>query len=338
MDYSIAPFGEIWSGGVFNVPYALADKYIKLASEYQLKALLIILSSNGKNSSAQIAKKLGITSSDAEELMEFWLAEGVVSADGVNIAPVSVAEEKHKAPEPKEEVKKIQLTAPVLTPKDIVAAAEENPEIGELLNEAQVVLGRTISHSESEMLVNMVNFYGMKTEIVLMILEYCRSLKEKNKNRAIGTAYILKIAQNWMDEGIETVAQAEDKLKSVEKSDRIWREIIALAGIMHKNPTVKQREMVLKWQQDFSMDMISIAIDRMKENTDSPKLSYVDTILKSWKKKSILTPADVASENEQFAKKKKKKKSAADDKIGGTPSYNLEEIKKNALNNTDIKF
>ena len=57
MDYSIAPFGEIWSGGVFNVPYALADKYIKLASEYQLKALLIILSSNGKNSSAQIAKK-----------------------------------------------------------------------------------------------------------------------------------------------------------------------------------------------------------------------------------------------------------------------------------------
>ena len=68
---------------------------------------------------------------------------------------------------------------------------------------------RTISHSESEMLVNMVNFYGMKTEIVLMILEYCRSLKEKNKNRAIGTAYILKIAQNWMDEGIETVAQAE---------------------------------------------------------------------------------------------------------------------------------
>lgn len=86
------------------------------------------------------------------------------------------------------------------------------------------------------------------------------------------------------------------------------------------------------------MDMISIAIDRMKENTDSPKLSYVDTILKSWKKKSISTPADIASENEQFAKSKAAKKSAADDKIGGTPSYNLEEIKKNALNNTDIKF
>ncbi|MDE6506786.1 MAG: DnaD domain protein [Eubacterium sp.] len=144
--------------------------------------------------------------------------------------------------------------------------------------------------------------------------------------------------RNWMEEGIETVAQAEDKLKSVEKSDRIWHEIIALAGIMHKNPTVKQREMVLKWQQDFSMDMISIAIDQMKENTDSPKLSYVDTILKSWKKKGISTPADVAAENEQFAKSKAAKKSDADDKIGGTPSYNLEEIKKNALNNTDIKF
>ena len=55
MDYSIAPFGEIWSGGVFNVPYALADKYIKLASEYQLKALLIILSYYGKYWSAQFS-------------------------------------------------------------------------------------------------------------------------------------------------------------------------------------------------------------------------------------------------------------------------------------------
>ena len=36
MDYSIAPFGEIWSGGVFNVPYALADKYKMVASEWQL--------------------------------------------------------------------------------------------------------------------------------------------------------------------------------------------------------------------------------------------------------------------------------------------------------------
>lgn len=342
MDYAIAPFGEIWSGGVFNVPAALSDKYIKLASEYQLKALLLVLSSNGKNSSEQIAKKLGLTSADVQELMEFWIAEGVVSADG------KATEQPAYAPKPepeapvteKKEVKKVSLTAPTLQPKDIVAAARENPEIGELLNEAQVVLGRTISHSESEMIVNMVNFYGMRSEIVLMILEYCRSLKEKDKSRNIGTAYILKIAQNWMEEGIDTIADAEEKLQSLEKSDRVWHEISAMAGIMHKKPTVKQREMVLGWSNDFSMDMIAIAIDRMKENTDSPKLSYVDKILKSWKEKGISTPAQVAEESEQFAKSKEKTAggSKKTGEISRKPTYDIEKIKRDARNNTDIKY
>ncbi len=41
MDYSIVPIGGIWVNGAFNVPLAVVDKYIRLASEYQLKALLI---------------------------------------------------------------------------------------------------------------------------------------------------------------------------------------------------------------------------------------------------------------------------------------------------------
>ena len=342
MEYGIAPFGEIWKGGVFNVPAALTDKYIKLASEYQLKALLLILSSNGKSSSAPIAKKLGLTASDVQELMEFWIAEGVVFTDGKAAEQiVSLPKtETETAVEEKKEVKKVTLTAPVLTPKDIVSAARENPEIGELLNEAQRVLGRTISHSESEMIVNMVNFYGMKSEVVLMILEYCRGLKEKDKNRAIGTAYILQIARNWMEEGIETIAEAEEKLKALEKSDRIWHEISAMAGIMHKKPTVKQREMVLSWNSDFSIEMISIAIDRMKENTDSPKLSYVDKILKSWKTKGISTPAAVAEESEQFAKSKEKSSNTGKKtgEISRKPTYDIEKIKQDARNNTDIKY
>lgn len=342
MDYAIAPFGEVWSGGVFNVPAALADQYIKLASEYQLKALLLILSNNGKNSSEQIAKKLGLTSADVQELMEFWIAEGVVSANGkVAGQPVYTPKPEPEAPvAEKKEAKKVLFTAPTLQPKDIVAAARENPEIGELLNEAQVVLGRTISHSESEMIVNMVNFYGMRSEIVLMILEYCRSLKEKDKSRNIGTAYILKLAQNWMEEGIDTIADAEEKLKSLEKSDRVWHEISAMAGIMHKKPTVKQREMVLGWSNAFSMDMIAIAIDRMKENTDSPKLSYVDKILKSWREKGISTPAQVAEESVQFAKSKEKSAGAGKKtgEISRKPSYDIEKIKRDARNNTDIKY
>lgn len=102
MDYSIVPIGGIWVNGAFNVPLAVVDKYIRLASEYQLKALLIILSTNGKSSSAEIAKKLGITSSDAEEIMEFWLEEGAVAADGMEVkpSPAPIQEEAAEAEKP----------------------------------------------------------------------------------------------------------------------------------------------------------------------------------------------------------------------------------------------
>lgn len=337
MDYSIVPMGGIWSSGSFNVPLAVADKYIKLASEYQLKALLIILGSNGRSSSAEIAKRLGITSSDAEEIMEFWVEEGIAFSEGMEIKTVPVPEKKEniKAEKPS---KKIQIAAPVLTPKDIINAAQENEEIADLLNESQVVLGRTLSHNEREMLVNMVDFYGMKSEIVLMILQYWRSVNEKENRRAKGIAYVLKIAQNWLDDGIDTIEAAEEKLMLLEKSNRLWKEVAALAGIEHKKPTMKQSEMVLGWSNDFSFDMISAAIEQMRENTASPSLPYVDKILKSWKKKGIKNLSDVENEKNEFEKNKAEKKSKKDDKIEGAPSYDLNEIMKNARNNTDIKF
>ena len=342
MDYTIVPMGGIWGNGSFNVPFAIADKYIKLASEYQLKALMIILSTNGRSSSAEIAKKLGITASDAEEIMEFWLEEGVALADGaeIKVSPVQITEAVKENEEPKEEKpqKKIQITAPVLMPKDIVDAAQENEEIADLLNESQVVLGRTLSHNEREMLVNMVDFYGLQSEIILMILQYWRSVNEKENSRAKGIAYVLKIAQNWLDDGIDTIEAAEEKLVQLEKSNTLWKEIAALAGIAHKKPTIRQSEMVLSWNKDFSFEMISAAIEQMRENTASPTLNYVDKILKQWKKKGVQSLADVENEKQQFEKNKAEKTGRKNEKIDGTPSYDLNEIMKNAINNTDIKF
>lgn len=340
MDYSIVPIGGIWANGAFNVPVAIVDKYIKLASEYQLKALLIILSSNGKSSSAEIAKKLGITSSDAEDIMEFWLEEGAVVADGTEVKNVP-AYAKTDVSEEDKPSKKIKITAPVLTPKDIVDAAQENEEIAVLLNESQVVLGRTLSHNEREMLVNMVDFYGLKSEIVLMILQYWRSVNEKENRRTKGIAYVLKIAQNWLDDGIDTIEAAEERLMQLERSNKLWKEIAALAGIEHKKPTPKQSEMVLQWSNDFSFDMISAAIEQMRENTASPTLAYVDKILKSWKKKGIKNISDVENEKNEFEKSKAEQESKRNyqkERVQGTPSFDLDEIMKNAIKNTDIKF
>lgn len=327
MDYRVAPFGSVWSSGIFNVPNDLVDKYLKIASEYQLKALLFILRNGGQSSSAQIAKALGQTVGDIDDLLELWIEEGVLSADGQ--APVIPQQQTEQKSEIK--VVKETLSAPRLTPKDVVSAIRDSEDIAFLLNEAQVILGRTISHAEQEMLINMVNYYGLKVEVIMMILEFYRSEKEKGKS--IGIAYVNAMAKNWADEGINSIADAEEKLQDIAKSDRLWNEIVAITGIRHRRPTVKQRDMVNAWFADFDITMITLAADIMKENIAEPKLSYMNTILKKWKKKDISTPAQVQAEQEEFAKSKAEKSS---DKLQSKPTYDLDEYKKFAMDNTEI--
>ena len=334
MNYQIVPIGGVWQGGMFSVPQAIADKYLKLSSEYQIKALLIILGSGGVSSSEEIAKRLGITDADAQGIMEFWIAEGVLTSDGAapeNYANVQTAQAEAKA-EPKRV--RLDIKPPSLTPKELDAAALENAEIAELFNEAQVAFGRTLSYKDEELLVNLVNFYGMKPEIILMILTFAKS--EKEKGSLISPNYIYKICENWLDEGIVTVALAEAKLRAVEGSNRLWREISERCTLK-KTLTPKQAARVSEWQADFSNSVILMAADAMMENADKPCFNYLDTTLNNWKKQGIKTEADVERDKEHFRRQKKEKESkAAQGKISRKPTYNLEKIKKDILNNTEI--
>lgn len=327
MDYRIAPFAGVWSNGIFNVPNDVVDKYLKLASEYQLKALLFILRNNGQSSSSDIGKALGHTCADIDDLMEFWIEEGVLSVDRQAPVQKPVVQKKEEAPKPVKET----ISAPRLTPKDVISMLRDNKELTFLVNEAQVILGRTISHAEQEMLINMVNYYGLKVEVIMMILEFYRS--EKQRGKSIGIAYVNAMAKNWSDEGISSIAEAEDKLRDIERSDRLWNEVVAITGIRHRRPTAKQREMVKGWFDDFDITMITLAADMMKENTAEPSLAYVNSIIKKWKKNGIGTPEQVIAEQEAFSKSKAEK---SGDKLQPEPTYDLDNYKTFFVNNTDI--
>jgi DnaD/phage-associated family protein len=331
MDYQILPIGNIWQGGTFCVPTKIVSDYIKLASEYQLKALMLILSSNGVANSRDIAKALGCTENDADDFLDFWVEEGVLSKNGnvvaqppvQNVTAQTTAEIDIAPPQPVKSVKKVEaMPIPTLTPKDIISMCRESKELTELLRNAQEVMGKTLSHSEQQLIINMVTYYGLPEEIVLTILHYYKSEREKGK--AIGTAYIATMAKNWSEEGITTLESADEKLRDIESTDRLWNDIIGLTGVRHKKPTEKQREMVKAWSEHFSMEMISLACDAMRENADKPSLNYVNTVLRNWKKKGIKTPADVKSDNDKHSKK-------TVNKYEIDQTYDIDEITKKAM-------
>lgn len=324
MLYQPIPMGEIWADGMIAVPKKIATNYLKLASEYQLKALLIIFSKSGGVTEDEIARSLGCTREDAKEFLEFWVEEGLLSCDG------EIVQRQETVPERKEEKKPKKESVPVprLSPRDIVCICRENQELTQCLRHSQEVLGKTLSHVEQELIVNMVTYYGLPCDVVLTILQFYK--KEKESGKAIGTAYISAMAKDWSEQGIVTLADADEKLKALESSDRLWKEIVAISGIRHRSPTVKQREMIARWAEDFGIEMIGIACDIMKENTDKPNLKYVDGVLKNWKKKGIFTPVDVANEEKAHNEKKQSGSSDIDQ------TYDIDEINRRAIMNDDF--
>jgi DnaD/phage-associated family protein len=337
MEYQILPIGAIWNDGTFCVPKKIVSSYIKMASEYQLKALMLILASNGKSTTKDIAKALGCTGQDADEFLDFWVEEGILSKNGEvvnatldqpNPEPIEPNPDVAKEEKPAPPVQSVAvLPPPRLSPKDVVDVCRNNKELTELLRNAQEVLGRTLSLAEQEMIINMVNYYGLPAEIVLTILHYYKT--EKASGRAIGTSYIATMAKNWAEEGITTLEAADEKLKFLEESDSLWRNIVTASGIRHRNPTMKQREMIKYWSDNFSLEMITLACDIMKENVDRPTLTYVNTIIKNWIKKGIKTPADVQAENDKYQKCK-------DGQIQSKPTYDIDEITRKAMFNDTI--
>lgn len=327
MKYNAVPFGEIWQDGIFTVPIQLIDKYIKLTSEYQLKALLFVLRRNGQSTDEEIASALGLDAESVSDIMEFWCDEGILAADGA-LAKVSPIIEKEA--EKKPAVKKVS-SPPRLSRVDITNQLKSNKALTQLINQAQFVLARPLTDGEMEVIINMVNYYGLPAEVILMILEYFRA--ETQKGFKLSFSYIEAMAKDWAEEGIETVEDADNKLRKIEQGNRHWREVAAIAGIKRQRPTDKQREIVSSWFDCFDIAMITLAADIMNQAEDvTPSVSYMDKILKKWKKLDILTP-DKAIEYEN-SRKEKPSKSA--DKLQSKPSYDLDEAMKKAMEIRDI--
>ena len=336
MNYQIMPMGKIWESGMFSVPSVVSKNYIKLASEYQLKALLIILSDGGNSDSKKIAKILGCTESDADDFLEFWVDEGVLIRNS-EIAEQHLSEKDDKKEEkaPKKKEKKEKLEAPplpVLNKQDIAQAIAENEGINALLQSAQEVFGSTISHSVQAAAVNMVQYYGLPWEIALTILQYYEN--ERKKGKAIGIAYVMAMAKNWSEEGITTLEAADEKLRYIESTNKLWKEILSMSSLHYRNPTQKQRALVKSWEEDFSFDLISYACEIMCENADKPSINYLDGILKRWKKDGIKT-VEAAKASKENHEKQSKKTSKGTQKLQGKPSFDIEEIERRAMFDDD---
>lgn len=317
---------------VFAVPCSVVDQHIKLAGSAQLKVLLWVLRhAGGDFQTEDIASALSMHPADVHDAMQYWVETGlIVRSDDLLLPGESHEKAAVPAPvkqEPASDVPTQETPArsrPLSRPQkpDSLFVAKrigESSDLASMVQEAQMILGKTISNGDCATLLMLHDNDGLPVDVILMLLQYAVSVGKPNMK------YIEKVGISWAEEEVDTHEKAEQKLRSLGEMQQAWRLVENTIGIDHRSPSAKEAEAADRWinQWSFSAPMIRLAYERCVDSKGKYIVGYTDSILKRWHQEGILTIEQANAE------KRSSKFSRQEERY--TPSYDIEEYERTSI-------
>lgn len=328
MKYSLNA-GE-WNS-VFAVPSSVVDRYIKLAGAGALKLLLFLMRHGGESfTDEQLKDALGFRrEGELEDAALFWVQRGIIRYDNTSLAAAAEElPEQQTLPEMEEASTKsaasvravTDSSAAIYTAADIADRINTDKAISYLFKEAQTLYGRLLKQPESRTILMLVDHYGLPPEVAAMLLRYCFKIGKTS------SGYVQTVAQSWSDDGIRTVAEADERLSKLEHRFAAEEKLRAEMHLTTKF-SPKQLTFIKVWTEDwdFSVDMIMHAYDITLDNTGGMNFSYTNKILENWRAAGIRTKEAADEEN------KSRKTSAKKQPSESSSSINVDEFMQDVM-------
>ncbi|MCD7774969.1 MAG: DnaD domain protein [Clostridiales bacterium] len=359
---------------VFVLPAEIADKHLRMAGKAQLKVLLWLFRNPSEGGDiARISRDTGIPTDEIDDAMLYWMEAGIIikddggqqnfsdrgqiSAFGIDLDEKQndnndndntdyekeMQADRSVIDTPAETTKKNERI-PVVKPsiKDISDRMAQSEEIRDMFGEIQRLFGRTMGYDGQSSLLMLHDYYGLPTEVIVMICAYAKNIGKQNS-----LSYIMKIGESWAENEINTFELASAKIARLENSDKAWNELKQMTGMENPRPTVKQSEFLEVWINDygFGTDMIYLAYERAVEKKGNISFSYMNGILRAWHEKNYKTTEDVENAEREYAealnakrqKKENKSKNNSNGRVNRAdeqlppPSYDIELALKHSL-------
>lgn len=300
MSYTIG--SGIWSS-VFAVPAAVVDEHIKMCSPLSLKILLLMLRHPEHPADIQwLSSQLCICAPDIADALNYWVGAGIVQLNDSPVMeqaadPPAQTNISSPAPNAAGPTPSVQTQAgengqrivtiaarPKIARDDVSEMAKNDDSIAQLLTLSQEILGAPLTPVESEILAALHSYYGLATDAVLMLLQYCVSTGHKSMH------YVEKTAAAWLEKGISTYDQIEQEILRLTRNNDQEKKVIQAFGIYNRGLTSKERTYIEQWfALGIDEKLIALACEKTLENTGKVSFAYADKILAAWKSKGIST-------------------------------------------------
>jgi DnaD/phage-associated family protein len=312
MEYKINLSGRCES---FTVPSAVTDNYLKTADADALKVLLYLLRCGGNFEEVSVTDEK-ITKAtkvkDVKSALEFWCDANVLEiTDDGNIVCGEVYSQSEI--QKRAEIKKITALQHDFTPspKDLADAVSKNKAIEKIYSKYVEIKGADLTYTDKKFTAAIVDT-GLPYDVIMMFLEYCKSAGITRPRN------MQKIAQDWLENGIDTVLKAEEEINyrvQFNEKENLVMQILEIHELSDN-----QKKYMKKWLDEYCFDhniiynAKQIALDNgVKKNL----FNYMDKVLENWYKKNLRSKEEIQNYN---------KKNSGNYKTGNDskPSYDLD--------------
>lgn len=296
---------------VFAVPSSVVDKYIKIAGGNSLKLLLFLLRHGGEEfSEEQLNAQLGFKErGELEDAALFWVQRGIIrydnGADGGLIPAVESRIEEHTEL-PAEDKPKTVIKPVSVSSGEVADRIRSDKELQMLFGEAERLYAHPLRQRENQLVISLVDHYGLPAGVALMLLNYCF------KADKTAPSYIQAVAADWSNDEINTIELANARILSLEKQNGV-EERLREAMEMTTRLSVKMRRFIKTWTEDWGFDeqMIMLSYEKTIDQIKEWKPEYANKILESWKDEGIRTRE--AAEQASMSRKQTVKTAASFD-------------------------
>lgn len=264
MDYYINP--SVLTS-VFTVPSVAVDRYLKFAKPEHVKVLLYIMRNMAEDLTEQgVSEQTNVSAYDVKEAMLYWADCGILMPKTQPTAEEKTTKNTvvRRAEKPNRE--------------DIARRGNEDVKIQYLLREAQLKLGRNLKINEASTLVWLYEDEGLDVSLILLIIQYAVSNKKAN------IRFIESTAVDWINKGIDTIADAEEELRKIAIREQAWSIVSAQFGIERRKPSQKEAELSFKWINEWKLNAqtLSAAYDECVNAKSKFSFAYTAKILENW--------------------------------------------------------
>ncbi|MBP3567623.1 MAG: DnaD domain protein [Lachnospiraceae bacterium] len=294
------------------VPNLFIDRYMPTANGAYVKVYLYLLrclsGTTKPFSLSSAADALDETEKDIVRALSYWEKNNVVSLsiDSDNLTGITLLDLNVDTDFPKEaeaqsgtviSIEKYRRDNRMETPavpedpykrplytEEQLETIRSNNDVTTILNVIEVYLERLLTPQDINLVAYLYDKLHFSSDLILHLYEYCVG---KNKKKC---EYIEKVAISWHQEGIDTVAKAQEYSILYDTCFNAVNKVFSLGRM----PIGPERDYIRKWSSwKMNTELIEEACNRTIMNINKPDFKYADRILESWHKAAVNTLAEV---------------------------------------------